>query len=132
MLRNYTYPDDGIDFETFDKEAEIAKYEGLTAVGWNIYVRLFTPANNGLILRDDEAQSDYQYTSRVGLVVKVGKGVYLDERYKDTGHWCKVGDWIQFNRTYGDFSRYKKMPTCDITEDKIKCVLDDPRDLING
>jgi hypothetical protein len=131
MLRNYTHPDDGIDLETFDKEAEIAKFEDLEAVGWNIYVRLFTPANTGSVLRTDEAQSDFQYTSKVGLVVKMGKGVYKDERYKDTGEWCKVGDWVHFNRTYGDFNRYINIPTCSITEDKIIGKVKNPSNLTN-
>lgn len=120
--------DEGIDFENFDKEAEIARFKGITPVGWEIAVRLYVaPVKNNGIFIPDVSHDEQQYKSCVGLVVNKAKGVYKDEKYKDTGAWCEIGDWIVFPRQGGQKLYWEGLPIYSLKEDALYWVVDDPR-----
>jgi co-chaperonin GroES (HSP10) len=121
--------DEGIDLENFSKEEEIAKFSGLEAVGWTIIVRLYVEpqsTKSGIFI-PAKAHEEQQYKGCVGLVVKKGKGTYLDDRYAQTGHWCEVGDWVGFPRHAGYRIYHNGTPLWVLKEDGIDYRTDDPR-----
>ncbi len=118
----------GIDVSNFDKEAEIASFKGIKPTGWYILVRLYiAPVKNNGIYIPDTAQDEQQYKSCVGLVIDKAEGVYQDERYKDTGAWCEIGDWIVFPRHGGTKIYCDGKPCYFLMEDASYAVIDDPR-----
>lgn len=120
--------DVGIDFLTFDKAAEIASFQGVEPQGYEILVRLYIPptVQNNIIL-PDSSHDDLKYSSCVGLVIDKAPGVYKDERYKDTGKWCEIGDWIIFPRHSGLQFICDNKPCYFIKEDALYSKIDDPR-----
>lgn len=121
------YVDEGIDLNSFSLEEELAKYEELTATGWSVVVRLLTsPAKKGSIYLTDKHREAESFLTSVGLVVKLGKGVYKDNRYADTGAWCKEGDWVVFPRHAGYKIEFKGIPLFVLKEDMVDVVVDNP------
>lgn len=120
--------DEGIDLNTFDKNAEIAKFEEMDPEGWTIIIRLYTNSKKtvGGIIIPDTAHEEEQYRSCVGLVVKKSKGAYLDNRYENTGAWCEVGDWVIFPRHAGYKLFYDGMPIFVLKEDAIDVRVENP------
>lgn len=120
--------DDGIDLATFDKDAEIAKFDKMEPQGWTVIVRLYTVSKKttGGIIIPDTAHDDQQYRNCVGLVVKKAKGAYVDDRYASTGPWCEVGDWVIFPRHAGYKIQYNGLPVFVLKEDAIDVVVEDP------
>ena len=122
---------DEINIENFSFEKEVLKYEGLEPKGWNILVRLYIPpnkTNNGLYL-PTSVTDEHEYKSCVGLVLKKAKGVYKDDRYKLTGNWCEVGDWVVFPRHSGYPLNYKDIPIYILKEDSIDLIINNPKDI---
>lgn len=125
------YEDEGIDMNTFDKEAEIAKFDDIKAPLWQVVVRLYTSpekTKGGLILTA-KTREDEQFRTIVGLVVKVAPGCYKDIRYKDTGPACKVGDWVVIARHSGLRMKHNGLPIFCTKEDGIELVVEDPRSI---
>lgn len=123
--------DDGIDIDNFDKEAEIAKYNDCEVPLWNVLIRFYTPTSKtkGGIILADTVRDNVQYQTCVGLVVKMGQGCYKDERYRDTGPACKVGDWVVIARHSGIRIKHKGLPTFITKEDGIELVIKNPTDV---
>lgn len=117
----------GIDIQNFIPEEEIAKFEGVRPQGWTVVVRLYTEpkVKNGLY-KPDIVHDEQQYRSCVGLVVKKSKAAYLDDRYTQTGQWCKEGDWVVFPRHAGYKIHHDGIPIFVLKEDAIDLVIDDP------
>jgi len=138
-MNNYEdLPEEGIDFENFNLQEEIAKYEGYEPMGYQLLCRIYKPiiekkTKGGIFLTDTEVSKkaqDAQITNFVGVVIKVAPGVYQDkERYSLTGKYCEVGDWVIFKRAYGDTFCYNGLPTITIDEDRILGRLKDPRSI---
>lgn len=113
--------DIGIDLENFSIEDEIERFKGLVEVrGWSILVRLFVRPQKvgGLIMPDSIKQRDEDSNYR-GLVVGVGKAVYQDPRYAQTGPWCRLGEWVVFPRYAGYKIKILGMPMFVLKEDMI-------------
>lgn len=127
-MKNQTNEDTGIDLENFDKEAEIAKFKNIRPTGWSLAVRLYTkPQKVGNLYVPDGYHEEQKYKNFVGLVVAAADGVYKDEvRYKDTGPWCKVGDWVYFPRHAGYQISFRGMPVYILNDDVISGILTDP------
>lgn len=120
--------DEGIDVLTFDKALEIAKFKGLNPCGWQILVRLYTaPIEINGLERPRTAHDEQQYQSCTGLVIDMGPMAYKDEKYKDCGPWCKIGDWIVFPRHGGIKIYCDGLPCFILSEDQILKTIDDPR-----
>lgn len=117
----------GIDLQNFSKEEEISKFEDVEPQGWTILVRLYTEpkVKNGLYI-PDIVHDEQQYKNCVGLVVRKSKAAYLDDRYNQTGEWCKVGDWVGFPRHAGYKIHYEGLPVFVLKEDAIDFVIGDP------
>ena len=124
--------DIGIDLNTFDekaKQAEIARFKDLKPSGWQLYIRLYVPPakTSGGILLPDSTKDEQKYLNFVGLVVAMSKGAYKDDRYKFTGPYCKVGDWVNFPRHAGYLWAYDNIPMYALNEDVITGVIDNPK-----
>ncbi len=118
-----------IDVKFFDLEKHLTKYTGLQANGWNVIVEVYeTPEKKSLILNPyaDREKREKLFLSCVGLVIKVGKGVYMDDRYKDTGPWCEIGDFVLFPRNAGYGFYYNDKYLFLLKEDMIDAVVDNP------
>jgi len=118
----------GIDLLNFSLEKQLKIYDGIEMQGWNILVQLYiqTEKTEGGILIPDLARDEEQYRSCVGLVIKKSKASYEDPRYRQTGHWCKVGDWVVFPRHAGYKISVLGAPTFILKEDAIDFTIDDP------
>jgi co-chaperonin GroES (HSP10) len=120
-IRIEDYDDEGIDFATFDKEAEIAKFKDLAPTGWTLLLRLLTDPEKtkGGLLLPPKAREEALYTNFVGLVVNISPWAYSDERYETTGPWCKIGDWVTFPRHSGYRMFVGNIPLWVLKEDAI-------------
>lgn len=133
MTDNYQYipsseEDQGIDFDNFSLVNELENYRGVKTQGWNILVRLYVQpekTKGGLIVSSKIRDED-QYKNCVGLVVQKSNASYEDPRYKQTGHWCKVGDWVVFPRHAGYKISINNIPTYVLKEDAIDLIIDNP------
>jgi co-chaperonin GroES (HSP10) len=125
------YVDEGIDMDTFDKEAEIAKFKDCEAPLWQVVLRLYTSPEKtkGGVILTAKTREDEQFRTIVGLVVKVSSGAYKDIRYKDTGPACKVGDWVVIARHSGLRMKFNGLPIFCTKEDGIELVVKDPRNV---
>ncbi len=72
-----------------------------------------------------------RFKSCTALVISVGKDCYQDEKYKDCGPYCKVGDWVLIPRNMGTQVNFRGVPVQLIPEDAIYCVLEDPTHIQN-
>ena len=71
--------------------------------GWRILVLPFKineKTKGGIIMGQDTIEKQ-QVASQCGNVLAMGPDCYHDkDRFKD-GPWCKVGDWVMFDRYAG-------------------------------
>ena len=67
-----------------------------------------------------------KYTNFTALVLDIAKDCYTDEEYKETGPWCKVGDWVIIPRNVGTQQDYRGVTVQVIPEHAIYCVAEDP------
>ena len=77
----------------------------------------------------DQLNKDNKLINFTGLVVKLSTGAYKDDRYKLTGPYCKVGDWVMFPRAHGTTYSYNGLTTITLNEDAVLKVIDDPRSI---
>jgi len=128
--------DTGIDFENYNLEEEVAKYQGDNPKGWQVVIRVYVPQKiskvGSIFLADntvDQLNKDNKLINFTGLVVKLSTGAYKDDRYKLTGPYCKVGDWVMFPRAHGTTYSYNGLTTITLNEDAVLKVIDDPRSI---
>ncbi len=125
----------GIDFDNYSLEEEIAKYDGVDPVGYQLLIRVYVPkeiTQVGNILLPKESISklnqDAKLTNLTGLVIKAASGVYKDqERYQYTGSYCQVGDWVQFPRASGHSFAHNGITSIYMTEDYILGKVKNPK-----
>ena len=67
-----------------------------------------------------------KYTNFTALVLDVAKDCYTGEEYKESGPWCKVGDWIVIPRNVGTQKDYRGVTVQVIPEHAVYCVVEDP------
>jgi co-chaperonin GroES (HSP10) len=104
--------------------------------GWKIVIETYIRKEGDQIVREDGTFSSIvmpglvskrdEYRNYVGLVIELGASAYKDSRYRDSGPWCKVGDWILFRRNDGLVTKYRGIPIQIIPEDSVEAVIDDP------
>lgn len=116
----------GIDFENFNIEEELKLFEDCTIKPTDILIRLYIQPKKtkGGIILDNTKDI---FNEIVGYVAKIGKCGFSGERYKDWGHWYKVGDWVAFPRHAGIRYTYKRLPVFSIVDDAPMMVVPDPR-----
>jgi hypothetical protein len=66
------------------------------------------------------------YRTCVSLVIAVGPDCFKGERYKNSGPWCRVGDWVFMPRNEGLQVVHRGIPMHYIKHDKIYCIIEDP------
>jgi len=67
-----------------------------------------------------------KYRKCTALVISVAKDAYTDEKYQESGPYCKVGDWLMIPRNVGTQVNYRGFPVQIIPEDAIYLVIEDP------
>jgi co-chaperonin GroES (HSP10) len=116
----------GIDLDSFDIQEELKLFEDCTIKPTDILIRLYIQPKKtkGGIILDNTKDIFHEI---VGYVAKIGKCGFSGERYKDWGHWYKVGDWVAFPRHAGIRYTYKKLPVFSIVDDAPMMIVPDPR-----
>lgn len=67
-----------------------------------------------------------RFRSCVALVISIGEECYRDEKYSESGPYCKVGDWIMIPRNVGLQVNFRGVPVQLVPEDAVYCVISDP------
>lgn len=67
-----------------------------------------------------------KFRNCTALVINVAKDCYMDEKYQESGPYCKVGDWVMIPRNVGTQVNYRGVPVQLIPEDAIYMVIEDP------
>ena len=62
----------------------------------------------------------------VALVVAQGPEAYQGDRFKRSGPWCKVGDWVVLPRNEGTQINYRGIPMQIIPDDRVLAIVEDP------
>lgn len=124
------YNDDeiGIDFDNFDVDDELKLFKDCIPKPTEILIRLYIQpqkTKGGIIIDNSKGI----YNEIVGYVAKIGACCFSGERYKDWGHWYKVGDWVVFPRHAGIRFTYKKLPVFSIVDDAPLLIIKDPREV---
>ena len=116
----------GIDFDNFNIKEELKNFDDCTIKPTDILIRLYIQPKKtkGGIILDNTKDIFHEI---VGYVAKIGKCGFSGERYKDWGHWYKVGDWVAFPRHAGIRYTYKKLPVFSIVDDAPMMIVPDPR-----
>lgn len=69
------------------------------------------------------------HTTCVGLVVAMNRSCYQQERFKTTGPFCRLGDWVEIPRNEGALKYLKGHPVYTLYDDRILSVVSDPTSL---
>ena len=85
-----------------------------------------TDGTESVIVAPKSVAEQDRYRSCVGMVVQIGEEAYQGDRFKYSGAWCKVGDWVQIGRHDGMQFDYRKRPVMLVNDDKIGLVIADP------
>lgn len=85
------------------------------------------PEGNPIVFYLPETANPHEkYKSCTALVVSQGPDAYKGDRFKESGPWCKVGDWIVIPPNEGFYLVYRKIPMRIIPDDKCLGVVEDP------
>ena len=107
----------------------------LVPAGFFVAVRLWIPPEakelegGKKLFFADAHRDERKYTSAVGLVCALGPDCYKGDRFKETGPWCNVGDWVMFNRYEGNALSYRGVPMVLLPDDRILAVVADPAEV---
>lgn len=67
-----------------------------------------------------------KFRNCTALVIDVAKDCYLGDKFKESGPYCKVGDWVVIPRNVGTQINYRGIPVQIVPGDSIYCVIEDP------
>lgn len=70
-----------------------------------------------------------RYKACAGLVIGIGPDAFQDAEKFPTGPACRIGDFVTFKLHNADQSIYKGFAVCDIPDDKLMKVINDPKDV---
>ena len=99
MIRNYKgaqYESLGIDLNNFDTSTMIKRFANIEVTGINVLLLIYKQKIQrvtamGIHLPDIAIEDDKEYSSMVGLVLKIGADAYKGASFP-SGAYCKVGD----------------------------------------
>lgn len=74
----------------------------------------------------NSARVNDKWTSCTALVVAQGPDVYHGARFKNSGPWCRVGDWVIIPRNEGVQINYRGIHMQIIPDDRVIGVVADP------
>lgn len=81
------------------------------------------------LYRPISMQAEEKYQSCSALVCALGPEAYQGDKYKDSGPWCKVGDWVMIPRYEATAVSYRGVAVAIIPDDRILAVITDPTDV---
>lgn len=67
-----------------------------------------------------------KWVSCTALVVAQGPESYKGARFKESGPWCRVGDWVVIPRNEGIQISYRGVPMQIIPDDRVLGIVEDP------
>ena len=110
---------------------EMAKIPDPT--GWRIVIlpHKGVEKTKGGVLLSDQAIQEQQWTTNVGLVMKLGPMAYKDKDKFSTGPWCKEKDWVIFARYAGSRLNIDGGELRILNDDEILGVVKDPEDVLS-
>jgi len=114
------------------QEEEMSKVP--TPTGWRIVIlphKGVEKTKGGVILSDQLIQ-EQQWTTNVGLVLKLGPLAYRDKKKFPTGPWCKEQDWVIFARYAGSRLKIDGGELRILNDDEILGVVNSPEDVLNA
>lgn len=127
VIKKETYK--GINLESFDKQFYIDKYSKFRVSGINVLILIYKPEIkekiNGLYIPEIAIDKETEYSSIVGMVLKIGEEAYKGSQFP-SGPYVKEGDWVVFPRASCLQLKYEDEPLIIIDDIKIKLVVDDP------
>jgi co-chaperonin GroES (HSP10) len=97
---------------------QVKDEEGKPVIGSNgkpIYIAL-----------PDSTRVNDKFRNCTALVVSMGPEAYKGERFKESGPWCKVGDWVVIPRNEGVQVNYRGIPMQFIPDDRVLAIVEDP------
>ena len=111
---------------------EMAKIPDPT--GWRIVIlpHKGVEKTKGGVLLSDQAIQEQQWTTNVGLVMKLGPMAYKDKDKFSTGPWCKEKDWVIFARYAGSRLKIDGGELRILNDDEILGVVNSPEDVLNA
>ena len=111
---------------------EMAKIPDPT--GWRIVIlpHKGVEKTKGGVLLSDQAIQEQQWTTNVGLVMKLGPIAYKDKDKFSTGPWCKEKDWVIFARYAGSRLKIDGGELRILNDDEILGVVNSPEDVLNA
>jgi chaperonin GroES len=121
--------------ERFAKQEDKTSLEKLPSpTGWRILILPYRgkgKTQGGVLL--PEKTVDTQAVATVcGYVLKVGPLAYKDqEKFGETGAWCKEQDWVIFGRYAGSRFKIEGGEVRILNDDEILAVIQDPEDIVH-
>ena len=99
--------------------------------GYHVLVRPVTikAETKGGIILPEKARDDIAYLTTVGRVLKVGALAYEDREKFLGGAWCRVGDYVCYQKLTGTKFVYKGIKLLLLFDDQVLMKIDDPEDL---
>lgn len=85
--------------------------------------------NQVTLYRPFSIQAEEKYQSCSALVCALGPEAYQGEKFKDSGPWCKVGDWVLIPRYEATAISYRGVAVALLPDDRIMAVITDPTDV---
>lgn len=77
----------------------------------------------------DTVRAEDKYQSCAALVCALGPEAYQGEKFKDSGPWCKVGDWVMIPRYEATAMSFRGVAMALLPDDRILAVISDPTDV---
>lgn len=104
---------------------------GFRIMGHNLLLRALhvEGKTKGGIILSSKTSHDISYLMNVCKVLKVGPTAYTQEIFKDSGPYCKEGDYILIPRLSGQKVKFKGVPLTILACDKVLAVIDNPMDI---
>ena len=81
------------------------------------------------LYRPISVQAEEKYQSCSALVCALGPEAYQGEKFKDSGPWCKVGDWVMIPRYEATAVSYRGVAVALLPDDRVMAVITDPTDV---
>ena len=82
-----------------------------------------------VLYRPISVQAEEKYQSCSALVCALGPEAYQGEKFKESGPWCKVGDWVMIPRYEATAVSYRGVAVALLPDDRIMAVITDPTDV---
>lgn len=133
--------------EEFAKELIDAQFVEMTGkpfdmrpAGYMIALKIFIEPDELTTITNDKgekvtlyrsvvAQAEEKYQSCSALVCALGPDAYKGEKFKDSGPWCNIGDWVMIPRYEATAISYRGVAVALIPDDRVMCVITDPTDV---